>query len=131
MMPAYCHPGRIIFLCCLLLAGCAKNAGWSADASRLEKAFGLTFASPPADDPATYKTAAPAALAKTLANALAAGDLDTSAKVLHIFNIRNGGLSFDQYDSVRRVLADVGRELSQRAAHGDPHAKDLLKQMGP
>lgn len=118
-------------LWCLLSAGCGRSANFPGDAKDLEKAFSLTAASPQSGDASTYRTADTPTLAKTLAVALRSGDLDTAALVLHTLNTRGPGLSFDQYEAIRRVLADVGSELSEKAAKGDDHAKDLLKKMGP
>lgn len=125
--------GQVLGACLggILLAGCGRNAVFSGDAKDLEKAFALTAVSPQSSDASAYKTADTPVLAKTLAVALRSGDLDTAALVLHTLNTRGPGLSFDQYEAIRRVLADVGGDLSEKAAKGDDHAKDLLKKMGP
>ena len=122
---------QILVLTCCLLAGCERRVSFSGDADQLEKEFGLTSSSQPASDPSTYKTAETPVLVKTLAVALRSNDLDTAAVVLHTLNYRGHGLSFDQDSAIRRAFGDVSTELSERAAKGDQHAKDLANKMNP
>ncbi len=122
---------KAISLCCILLAGCGRHVSNAGDADRLEKVFGLTSSSPNAGDPSGFKNADTPALAKTVADALRSGDMNTVALALHTLNFRGSGLSFDQYDAIRTTYNDVSEELSQKAAKGDQQANDLLNKLRP
>ena len=123
---------KTFFLCgCFLFAaGCERRVSFAADADQIEKAFSLTTQSPQAEAGA-FKTAETPALAKTLVVALRSSDFATASQALHTLNYRGGGLSFDQFNSIRQAFGDVSGELAKRAAKGDEQAKELLNKMSP